>query len=176
MPFILVGAALGLFVLYTNPSYQKSKAIAAEVSAYDNALTKSKELLAARDKLNSKRNTFPADGVAKLSKVLPDNVDNIRLVIDINNIASKHNLSIKNAGIGTVSDTKKSSATLASGAPGGAVGSVETSFSVSASYDDMLAFLADLERSLRIIDIQSLSFSAGDTADYSIGIRTYWLH
>ncbi|MDO8548468.1 MAG: hypothetical protein Q7R71_02235, partial [bacterium] len=87
VPFILIGAALGLFVLYTNPSYQASKATAAEVSAYDDALTKSQELKSVRDQLVSKRNTFSADNVTKLSRVLPDNVDNIRFIIDINNIA-----------------------------------------------------------------------------------------
>lgn len=176
VPIILVGAAIGLFVVWTNPSYQTSKTIASEVSAYNDALTKSQELKAVRDKLISKRNTFSPDDVTKLSRVLPDNVDNIRLVIDINHIAARHNLSLKGVQLGALSNSRSTPNALASGASGDAVGSVTIGFSVTASYDTMIAFLQDLERSLRIIDIQSLSFSAGDTTDYSLTIRTYWLH
>lgn len=178
LPSILIAAALGLFVMYTNPSYQASKAVAAEVSAYNDALTKSQELKAVRDKLTSKRNTFSPDDVTKLSRVLPDNVDNIRLIIDINNIAARRNLSLTNVQLGSVSNSRNAQNSLASGASGDSVGSVTVGFSVNASYDNMLAFLGDLEHSLRIIDIQSLGFSAGsgDNADYSFSIRTYWLH
>jgi hypothetical protein len=58
------------------------------------------------------------------------------------------------------------------------VGSVELTFNVSASYEDFLALLADLEHSLRIVDIESISFDAateGDINEYTITIRTYWL-
>jgi hypothetical protein len=178
LPIILIGAAFGLFVLYTNPTYQASKAVAAQVASYDDALTKSTELKASRDKLISKRNTFSPENVDKLSKILPDNVDNIRFTIDINGIAARHNLSLKNVQLGTVSDSKTQRNALSGGASGDAVGSVTIGFSVTSSYDNMLAFLADLEHSLRIIDIQSIVFTAnnGDSADYTFNIRTYWLH
>lgn len=179
MPIILVCAAIGLFVVWTNPQYQTSKATAAEVAAYDDALTKSQELRAVREKLISKRNTFAADDVAKLGKVLPDNVDNIRLIIDINNIASRHNISLQGVSLGTISNSRSAPNSLASGASGDAVGSVVIGFSVTTSYNTMLAFLQDLEHSLRIIDVLSLAFSAPATANadtsYSISIRTYWL-
>ncbi len=177
LPILLIGAALGLFVLYTNPTYQASKVVAAEVSKYDEALNKSQELKASRDKLVSKRNTFSADDVTKLNKILPDNVDNIRFIIDINNIASRHGLSLTDVQIGSVSDSKTQRNALSGGVSGDAVGSATIGFSVSASYDDMLAFLADLEHSLRIIDIQTLSFDGGAGSNtYSFNIKTYWLH
>jgi hypothetical protein len=42
----------------------------------------------------------------------------------------------------------------------------------------MLSFLQDLEHSLRLIDVESLSFSAapGDNNTYAFTIRTYWLY
>jgi len=156
IPIILLGAALGLFILYTNPTYQATKGISSEVASYDEALNKSQELKSVRDKLISKRNTFAPEDVAKLTKILPDNVDNIRFIIDINNIASRHNLSLKNVQLGSVSDSKTARNALSGGASGDAVGSATVGFSVSASYDNMLAFLADLEHSLRIIDVQPI--------------------
>src|SRR6185436_8105310 len=100
LPLILLCAAIGLFVLYTNGAYQEVKILNAQADSYDQALNKSQELRAVRDQLLSKRNAFPNDAVAKLQKVLPENVDNIRLIIDINNIASRHALALTDVDLG----------------------------------------------------------------------------
>lgn len=179
LPLILIAAAIGLFVAYTNPTYQiRIKALKEQQQSYDDALNKSQELKKLRDTLLSKYNTFSADDKAKLEDFLPDNVDNIRLVIDINNIASRHNLAVKSLQIGDTASGKSSRNVAAVGASGSAVGSVELGFAVSADYEHFLAFLYDLEHSLRLIDIEKISFSASETGinDYSLSIRTYWLH
>lgn len=177
LPIILVAAAVGLFVLYTNPAYQASKALQAQVASYDEALNKSQELRAVRDQLLAKRNTFPTDAVEKLERMLPDNVDNIRLIIDINNIAARHDLALSNVALGSVGDSTGDRSASAVGASGDAVGSVTVGFSVSATYEDFLAFLADIEHSLRIVDIEALSFGTGAEGlpSYTFTIRTYWL-
>ena len=59
------------------------------------------------------------------------------------------------------------------------MGSVELGFTVSASYENFLAFLHDLEHSLRVVDIENLTFQVqpeGTINDYQFNIRTYWLH
>ena len=114
----------------------------------------------------------------KLGRILPDNVDNIRLIIDINGIAARHLLSINNIDMGAVSDSATSRNALAVGSSGSAIGSVELGFTITASYDDFLAFIQDLEHSLRVVDIETISFSASDEAidDFQVNIRTYWLH
>lgn len=177
LPLILLIAAGGLFVVYTNPAYQGIKNTGAQVSSYDDALNKSQELRSIRDQLLSKRNTFSADDVQKLEHVLPDNVDNIRLIIDIDNIAARHGLSLRNVQLGGVSDSAGKQSALSVGPSGSAIGSVEVGFSVNASYDNFLAFLRDVEHSLRIVDVESIKFSSqGGTDNYTLTIRTYWLH
>ena len=76
---ILVGAAIGLFVLFTNPTYQTIKDLQVQNNSYDDALNKAKELHTVRDGLITKRNAFPPADIDKLQHILPDNVDNIRL-------------------------------------------------------------------------------------------------
>jgi hypothetical protein len=168
---VFIIAAIGLFVVFTNPTYQASKDLQTQVASYDDALNKSQELRSVRDQLLSKRNTFSPDDVQKVTAMLPDNVDNIRLIIDINNIASRHNLALKNVQLGTVG-----AGTHVSTGPANSVGSVDIGFTVNASYDTMLAFLQDLEHSLRLIDVEKLAFNASAITDYSFTIRTYWLH
>ncbi len=183
LPLILIGAAATLFIAYTNPHYQGSiKALQTQQQAYDDALTKSQELKALRDQLLSKYNTFSTEDRDKLQEFLPDNIDNIQLVIDINGIAARHNLAIKNMQIGETkvgpSSGRSSSAKVAVGTSNGTVGSVDFGFTVSADYETFLAFLADLEHSLRLIDVEKVAFSVNETGlnDYTLSIRTYWLH
>ncbi len=167
-------------MLWTNPQYQASKSLALQVSSYDDALTKSQELKGVRDKLLSRRNTFAANDVQKLKEVLPDNVDNIRFLIDINNIAARHGLSLTNVQLGTLTNSQNAQAAVAVASTGGPVGSVDIGFSLAANYDDMLSFLQDVEHSLRLTDVQKLSFTApttaGGTTNYIFSVRTYWLH
>lgn len=179
IPAILLAAAVGLFALATNPTYQRIKVLQAKQASFDEALNKAKEIKAERDRLLSKRGAFLVENMQKLERILPDNVDNIRFVIEINNIAARHNLTLKNVGLGTISDSKAARSELAVGASGDAVGSAEISFSVTAGYQDFLAFLRDLEHSLRLVDVESIDFAVGeegDTYEFKMTIRTYWLH
>lgn len=180
LPFILLIAAVGLFIGYTNAAFQASKVVSAETVSYDQALTTANQLKSQRDQLLSKRATFSTDDVQKLERMLPDNVDNIRLIIDINNIAARHGLTLKNVSLGAVSSASTARSAVAVGASGDPVGSVNLGFTVTASYGNFLSYLADLEHSLRIVDVEKLNFKTGegkvDSNDYSVTIRTYWLH
>ncbi|MDO8518518.1 MAG: type 4a pilus biogenesis protein PilO [bacterium] len=182
VPLILTLAAIGLFALYTNPTYKDGEtgigALSAKSASYDDAFEKSSELRAMRDKLLAQRSTFATSDIGKLQHVLPDNVDNIRLIIDINNIAARHSLSLTNVALGDVSQSQSVASIAAVGQSSSPVGSVTVGFSLVANYDDYLAFLQDLEHSLRIVDIEKMSFTVA-TANlntYTFTVRTYWLH
>jgi hypothetical protein len=57
-------------------------------------------------------------------------------------------------------------------------GTLTLSFSTTATYTTFLAFMRDLEKSLRLIDIVSVQFASSDTNqlyDYTVSIKTYWL-
>lgn len=177
IPLILVATAVGSFIVYTNPAYQDAKKKQVEERSFDELLTKAEELQKLRNTLISRFNTFPPEDVRRLERLLPDHVDNIRLVIDIDNIASRYNLRVRNVALRSSAKGAGRSA-AAVGSPSDAIGSVDLSFTVASSYEDFTRFLRDLEKSLRIVDVMSLSFRAGEGEinDYSVNIRTYWLH
>jgi len=181
LPILLIGSAIALFALYTNPTYQKIKGLSLQNKSYSEALDNAKQLIQARDDLLAKRNGFQASDLDKVKHVLPDNVDNIRLIIDINNIASRHGLSLSNVTLGNL-DKNGDNPADTSAAPGSKTGSVDVGFSISTNnYDTFMAFLQDLEHSLRLLDVMSLSFSAVPTGatngiTYTFTVRTYWLH
>jgi hypothetical protein len=50
-------------------------------------------------------------------------------------------------------------------------------FTVTATYNDFLNLLQDLESNLRLLDITNIAFHSTDTGfyDYTVTLNTYWL-
>lgn len=170
-PILLVIVAGAVFFLYIDPQYANVKKLKAEAAQYDQALNNSKQLQTVRDELLSKYNTFSTSDITKLQKMLPDNVDNVRLILDIDGIASKYGMTIRNVLI----DQTKPATDL--GPDESKYQSIALRFSVNSTYDNFRNFLADLEQSLRIVDVVGVSFNASDTdfSEYGISLKTYWL-
>lgn len=178
IPIVLTAVAIGGFVVYTHPTYTQIQALRVEQAAYDEALNRSREVQEVRNKLISRYNTFAPDDLRRLERLLPDHVDNIRLIIDIDTIAARYNLRIRNVELAGTKDGREERSGLAVGASGDPIGVVQVGFSVAARYEDFMRFMQDLERSLRIVDVTGVSFTVGDgdLQEYSIALRTYWLH
>ncbi|MSR71377.1 MAG: hypothetical protein EXS50_01735 [Candidatus Taylorbacteria bacterium] len=167
-PIILVLIAAGIFYFYINPQWLVVKSLQTTNAEYNNTIKQSNKLLAVRDTLRDKYNAFKGEDLQRLEKLLPDNIDNVRLIIDINSITAKYGASIKNVKLST---GEKSDGNAQ------AYNSMILSFGVSASYSTFMTILTELEKSLRIIDVTSISFKATDVEPYTydVSIRTYWL-
>lgn len=173
LPIIFIVVALGLFFGYVDATYTNVQELREEENRFAEALDKSKELQQVKERLLSKYNSFPTSELERLEKLLPDNVDNVRLVLDLDDIASQHDMRVRNVAIGSVSE------------PGGGVVGPENkayrslvlSFSTTATYGDFIRFVNDLESSLRLVDLVNVTFNApiGDVYDYQVSVRTYWL-
>ena len=168
---ILILASFGLFFGYIDPKYTDIKALQAQKADYDKAFESATKLAAERDKLLSKLNSFKTDDINRLAKLLPDNIDSVRLIIDIDGIASQFGMRIHGFTVDTVKDQS------VVGTDGATYGTLSMSFTTTGTYETFLAFMKALESSLRIIDVQSINFGSSDSQlnDYSLTIRTYWL-
>jgi Tfp pilus assembly protein PilO len=170
---ILIVASLGLFFGYIDPTYKNVKQeITAKKEEYAKALENSKNVREERSRLVAKYTTIKEENIDKLTKMLPDNIDNVRLLIDLDEIAKGHSMRIRDFR----TDTGEKSDTIGKGVAG--YGTLTVTFSTTATYNTFLAFLKDLEQSLRILDVTTISFASSDTNDvydYSISLKTYWL-
>ena len=176
--------------MFTYPTYQDIQTLQATSSQYNDALSNSKKLQETRDALASTYSAINPDDLARLSKMLPDNADNIRLIIDIQRMAQAYGMSL--------STIKFDANQTAQGAAGGTTvaatqsdlalsqknyGVFNLEFTTSATYDNFLKFTKDLESSLRLTDIQSIDFSSDSAAStanpssytYTVKLNTYWL-
>lgn len=196
---VMIVVSVGLFFTFVDPLYRSTdtlkpgiKMLKEEISKYDQAIDKSEELVRERQRLLAVSNSMDQGDREDLERLLPDSIDNIRLLIDIDSIALRYGLVLKNLRF-TGDGTNKAGGPAAKGgaseAAGGGkqgitiggnetVGVVAFGFSVSARYDTFKEFLRDLEKSLRLLDVTDLAIKTSpdkDFYDFDVTIKTYWL-
>lgn len=181
-PLILIIISIGTFFAYIDPNYRGENlsngkrsivSLQEEVNQYEQALSDTIAIRAKRQEIQNQKSSFDPKQVEKLEKLLPDNIDNIKLIIDMNNIATKHNLVLKGAKLDTTAKADPNKL----GEDNNKYGTIGISFSVTTSYKKFQDFLTDLERSLRLVDITDLSVSGNNTGlyDFNVMLKTYWL-
>jgi Tfp pilus assembly protein PilO len=191
MPIILILVSVGIFFLILDPEYQEVKALQTEIEENNRTLDLANQLRKKREVLRERYNQISNSDRFELEKLLPDTVDNVRLIIDINNIAEKYGIAIQNFEISASADSQNNVRVVEDEFDGAItdppvdypdtskIGVISFSFSVSAQYDVFLSFLKDLEESLRIVDIRSISINRGSGEEvfynYRVNLDTYWL-
>ena len=107
MPIVLIGISIAVFFLFFNPIYNNIGELRAQVASYDEALKNSKKLENERDKLTAKKNAIDVENLAKLQKLLPENIDNIRLILEIEKMASPYGMALKDVKYNQTAKDKK---------------------------------------------------------------------
>jgi Tfp pilus assembly protein PilO len=195
MPIIIIGIAISFFVVFTNPIYNDVLSLNGDVASYNDTLDNSKLLENQRDKLTSKYNLINPDNLTKLERLLPGNVDNIRLILEIGQIALPYGMVLKDVKYSVTPPASEVVTAKGAVIQGGAAakappkdyGIFDLEFSTSGTYDNFINFTKDLESNLRIVDVSSIAFSSDaniggsskivptDIYKYNFKIKTYWL-
>ena len=180
---VLLLLAGAIFFFYTKPTYDSVGGLKEQGAQYDAALGKAAELQARKQVLLQNFNSFAPVDLDRLRKLLPDHVDNIALILDFDNLASRFQMPIENVDVSMPASAGASKGSIGAGTSGQKYDSVTIKFSTHGTYENFLAFLKGLESSLRIVDMVSLSITPGNSSStdgqplYSFGVtlRTYWL-
>ncbi len=175
IPIFLIVLSGGLFFSYIDSAYTETGDLKAEQEEYNNALTKSKELREIRGQLLGKYNTFSKEDTEKLEKLLPDNIDNVRLIMEINHIAVRNGGMIRSVEMNSSVSSEDEKGDLGPNLDG--YESIGLSFDIESKYDDFVNFIEDLGNSLRIVDIIDYSLKSGteDVYKHGVSLKTYWL-
>lgn len=186
LSLVFLAAAIGLFFFYTKPAYDGVRVVQADIDQYDQALNKAAELQRLKQSLLSRYNAFNPIDVERLHKLLPDHVDNVRLVLDLDTLASQHGFALQNVVINAPGTTGGSQQVqeVSIGPSRQRYDSLTMKFSTSGTYPKFVEFINALEGSLRLVDIIALTMDidptgAGTPTDpsyrFDITLRTYWL-
>jgi hypothetical protein len=175
---LLIVTIAAAYYLVINPLYTGSGGVwqpAQSVQSLRELDTQYDVTLAQADTLYSEAQTLQAqyanvsdDQKQKMSVMVPDSVDKIRLLDEVSGIAAQAGLTFENLAYseGTV-------------APSG-LGSAGISFTVKTTYPKFKELMDDFEKSLRLYSIQSVSFSApgkeGDPTSYQVKLTTFYMN
>lgn len=177
-----MGLAGAIFFLYTKPSYDTISEQQTKIAQYDQALDKAAQLQQLKQSLLARYNAFDPNDVDRLQKMLPDHVDNIRLILDLNSLAAQHGMSLENVDVTNTGSAATNSASATIGSDQQDYESLTLRFTTHSTYSNFETFMRNLEASLRIVDLVSLSIatSGGNTPgaqlyQYQVTIKTYWL-
>lgn len=179
-PLVALVVAIGIFFGYVSPAWSGSITAAKNAIAFDNqALDAASQYAKQQDELASERNDIDPANLARLATFLPDSVDNVGLILDMNALASRSGLSLSNIDvkIGSTNGMKSPAEQTFSTARADPVGSIDLSLSAIGTYAAFHSFLAGIERSARLLDVRNISVKGSDTGVYSYGmtLRLYWL-
>jgi hypothetical protein len=175
-----LAAAVGLFFFYTRTAYDSVREMQVTIKEYDQALEKANQLQALKQSLLSRFNAFNPADVERLHKLLPDHVDNVRLVLDLDTLASKNGFALQNVVINAPQGASEEPAAI--GANRDAFDSLTLRFATIGTYPNFVKFITAIENSLRVVDVVSLTMDPDASAiggepnyRFDITLRTYWL-
>ncbi len=177
IPTIAVVVAVGIFFGYVAPTWSGSIARASATIAADNkALAAATTYATQQNELATARNAINPNDIARLTALLPDAVDNVGLILDLNALAARSGITLSNVDVLTSAVTKAGSTNAAARAAN-PVGSVDLSLSAVGTYRALQSFLVGVERSQRLLDVKDLVVKGSDTGVYThqMKITLYWL-
>ncbi len=167
--------SIGIIFGYIQPAWSGSIAnIKADITGTEQTLATTQAYSAQQNQLASARNTINPDMLMRLENFLPDSVDNVGLILDLNALAGRSGVSLSNIDV-ALPDTKRTDDKASFKLP--SVGSLNLSLTAVGSYSAFRAFLEHIEGSARLLDVQSISVRGSDTGvyEYQMTIRLYWL-
>ena len=178
----LIVAAV-IFFGYVSPTWSGGIADKkAAIKGDDAALAAATAYAAEQDQLAKQRDAIDSQDLARLAKFLPDSVDNVRLILDLNALAARSGLALSNIDVADTSTSnaktggqKQVSGLLTSIA--NPVGSVDLTISAVGTYVALQNFLRGVEKSGRLLDVRDLTVAGSNTGAYTyhMMVRFYWL-
>lgn len=192
IPVILILVSIGIFFTFIDPKYESIQGKISEKNKYIIKEQNLETIRKARNDLTKQYNKILPDDILNLEKLLPNHMDNVELIVDMDRIAKKDNIRISeisianNNGGGNSGDDSKIKVDGEEN-----YNSVDLSFSFITSYSKFKMLLSKIRRSLRLVDIVSVQFDnaanknrqssseitslSGDNYKFSVVIRAYWL-
>jgi len=186
-PTILIIISVLAFIFFIKPEYENITVLKNDISVYEGYINDSTTLQEVKDSLVSSYKSISQENKEKLNKLLPDEVNNIKFVLEIENLASDYNLSVKNVNFESIessSESKNGVSISKSDEENLSYGKFPIEFTISGSYESFALFIKELETNLRLVDVEEVTFSSSnknnkladsDNYEYILKVETYWL-
>lgn len=180
LPFVLIALSISLFAFVIRPYNEKVKSANIQLIAKRVESDNSDRLITDKKRIENEYAAISEDEKNRLKRVLPDTIDNVRLALDIDQLALRRNIAI--GPISIESDLTNTTAGrqrergAASQLPDN--GTIRVNFSFRTDYSSFIGLLQDLEHSQRLVDVTGLRVSKFDNTPiygFEVTLQTYWL-
>ena len=174
---LLILASFSLYYLVIGPIWtgggpiwapaQGISTLMSQDKQYKDTISSADNLSTQGEKLKSQYKAVSDETKQKLAIMVPQKIDKVRLLSEIDNIANQSGVALSNVSaidIATIDKLK---------------GSYNISFSVKTTYTKFKEFMRNYENSLRLFTLESVNFTApekiDDLTDFKVTLKTYYL-
>lgn len=169
----LIAGAFVIFFTESKNYFPDIKKLREQAASYNETINTAKKVRNSIDKTLGDYNDISQENVDRINKMVPSSAEPMKLVVQLDEMMRKNGLILKN--IDTRDVVLKNSASVSKN-KGIVPELVALSIKTQGSYDSFSLFLKDLEKSLRLIDVNSVKITpAGqDNYDFSLEAVSYW--
>lgn len=173
LAYIILTISIGYAFIYS--SVGDLSALMGEKQKYDDSIAMVNNIESKKNELLAKFNNISAADKKNIETILPSSMNFVRLVSQIDAVAANYGISIDRASSKDL--TPSVGASIEEAQPQKEYNSATVEFSFKSTYDKFNAFMNDLGKSLRIMDINSVGLTTAENGiySYSVEFKTYWV-
>ncbi len=179
-PFIIIAISIAVYFVYISPTIDSVKLFRLQKSEQSNVLLKTREVAAKRDAILVDYNNISASDIDKLNKIVPDTFNPVLFANDISGIASAYGLVMKDFKVNEPKTEIRDA--IVNRPKGETYKTTVVTLRLQGQYSQFIKFLANLDLSLRLVDVASLSIkpiglqnSSSSSLEYLLEMNTYSL-
>lgn len=183
LSIVLIVSSIWLVVGFIRPQFGELDQTTLSIEERRQTLLDAERVIERRDRIMTEYASISDEEVQRMRVILPDVIDPVRLALDLSVLSKAYDLEMTDIDVSGVetamSATNEPQQVVMYAEDGSVIGqgfdyssvplfvtaSVKASF--VGSYDSFIAFLLDLEKSLKLMDIESLEVSADTSASSS---------
>lgn len=181
-PILSIILAVAIFFFFAKPIFADIEEIQEETNEYREAVEKATEFNDFLQTLITTRNSFSSYELERLETLIPDDIDEVRALVDLKALAEQNGMLFGNIDVQGTREQQKATSFVPDEASNEVTSAdfktADISFSVIGSYEQMLAFLQNIERSLILMDVVELNFKGTESSLslYNFTVRLYALN
>lgn len=154
--------------------------IRTETLQFEEAAARASELNEELSRKLTLKRSYPAEVLERLDALVPSEVNEVKILHDLDEIARSHNMLFGNVTVANNDGAEGDAAFPATVTRTATYDDLEVSdinFSLIGTYEQFKAFLNDLEQSLVLIEVTTIDFRAGEgmLQQYNMSARVFAL-
>lgn len=171
--YFILALVIGYAFVYS--PFGEIQALIEEKQKCNESLNTISNIETKKNELLTEFNNISLEDKKNIEVILPDSLNFVRLVSQIDTVAAKYGISIDRIVSREINPSGGDSIEKAE--PSKPFKSSIIGFSFSSNYQKFELFMDDLERSLRILDIDSVNLQTQEEGvnQYTVEFKTYWL-